>query len=420
MGKQRIALYRSRLGFRLLGVILLAILLAVGVGAGISRLGKSAVNSAIFNNLFQDMYIDEMLGTFQEYVNANRINSTDYLKVMVWMSENTGVSFLYDAGSGQTGEYSIRFADKTVSVIPYVSSTQYSGIIQIAALLAGFACFLLVVLPFIRKIISDIKHLSHDMETLSGGDLTHRVQLKRTDELGELALAIDTMRNSVIYRMERENEALKANQDLITALSHDLRTPLTKQMGYLELAIQGKYQDEAAMRECLNKVYRAAGQIKSLSDELFSYFLAFGSTEKKQPMLEEIDGMVLLSQMLEGQAAFLHSKGFQVEEKEVTDAFMLRVNIPWLARIIDNLVSNILRYADHKQPVKMYYVLNREQVFIHFENAVRMDLERREGTNIGVRSAEKLAQDMNGALHTESVGSKFFAILQLPVYSRDI
>ncbi len=418
MSKQRIALHRSRLGFRLLGVILLAILLAMCVGTGLFKLGNYAVNSALFNRLFQEMYIDDMLDTFQEYVNANQLSSTDYLKVMVWMSENTGVSFLYDANSEQTGEYTIQFVDKTVSVDPYASSTKYSGIIQMAALLAGFACFMLVVLPFIRKIISDVKHLSHDMEMLSGGYLTHEVQLQRTDELGELAQAIDKMRSSVIYRIERESEALKANQDLITALSHDLRTPLTKQMGYLELALQGKYQDETSMRDCLNKVYRAAGQIKSLSDELFSYFLAFGSTEKKQLMLEEMDGMVLLSQMLEGQAAFLDSKGFQVEQKEMEDAFVLRVNIPWLARIIDNIVANILKYADNGQPVKLYCVLNREQVFVHFENAVRTNLERKEGTNIGVRSAQKLAQDMNGALHTESVGNKYYAILQLPVYSQ--
>ena len=417
MNKQRIALHRSRLGFRMLGIFALAILVTVGVGVGLFKLGDSAAKSALADQIFGEMYIDDMLNSFQEHVDENQINSTDYEKVKTWLEENIGISFLYDAGSDQMGEYTIRFADKTVSVIPYASSSSYSGKLYVVSALIGFICFLLILLPSIRTIISDIKHLSHDMGTLSGGDLTHEVHLKRTDELGELAQAIDKMRCSVIYRMERENEALKANQDLITALSHDLRTPLTKQMGYLELTMQGKYQDEAALQDYLKKIYRTAGQIKSLSDELFSYFLAFGSTEKKQLMLEEVDGLVLLSQILEEQVAFLRSKGFQVEEKELTDIFMLRVNIPWLARIIDNLVSNIVKYADATQPVKMYCVVNRENVFVHFENAIRFDLERHEGTNIGVRSTEKLAQDMNGALCTESVDDKYYAILQLPIHS---
>lgn len=413
--KQRIALYRSKLGLRMLSVTLLAILLAVCVGMGIFQLGKAAVNTAIFNSIFQDNYVEGMLSTFQSYVDLNRVLSTDYLKVMVWMTENTGVSFLYDANNEQTGPYTIRFADRELSVTPHVSTTQYAGIIQLFAFCVGALCFLLVLIPFIRSVISDIKHLSRDMQALSGGDLSHQVFLKRTDELGDLAQDIDTMRLSVIYRMERENEALQANQDLITALSHDLRTPLTKQMGYLELALQGKYKDETALHDGLSKAYRAGEQLKTLSDELFSYFLAFGNAEKKRLMLERVDGLLLLGQMLEEQAAFLSGKGFTVEQMPLDKPFSLLVNIPWLARVIDNLLSNIVKYADPAQPVRLYCVLNRERVFVHFENTIRAGLERHEGTNIGVRSAQKLANDMGGEMYTETVGNRYYAILQLPL-----
>lgn len=324
-----------------------------------------------------------MLKTFQEYVDLNNIHSTDYLQVKIWMTKNTGVSFLYDAAAGDEGEYSIRFADKTVGVIPYLTNTKYSGVILLASFIVAALCFLLVLLPFVRRVISDIKRLSHDMEALTGGDLQHPVSLRRRDELGELAKDIDDMRRSVIYRMAREAEAVKANQDLITALSHDLRTPLTKQMGYLELAIQGKCGDEAALKDCLEKAYRASGQLQSLSNELFSYFLAFGGGEQRQLMLEEVDGQLLVAQLLEEQSAYLRGQGFTVENQPVEKPFSLRLNLPWLARIVDNMTSNIIKYADAAEPVRLYCVLNRERVFVHFENAVRMDVERREGTNIG-------------------------------------
>ncbi len=414
MSKQQFALKRSRLGLRMIGMILLSVALAVGVGFGVNALGNAAVNSATFNTLFEDDAIEQMLKTFQEYVDLNNIHSTDYLQVKIWMTKNTGVSFLYDAAAGDEGEYSIRFADKTVGVIPYLTNTKYSGVILLASFIVAALCFLLVLLPFVRRVISDIKRLSHDMEALTGGDLQHPVSLRRRDELGELAKDIDDMRRSVIYRMAREAEAVKANQDLITALSHDLRTPLTKQMGYLELAIQGKCGDEAALKDCLEKAYRASGQLQSLSNELFSYFLAFGGGEQRQLMLEEVDGQLLVAQLLEEQSAYLRGQGFTVENQPVEKPFSLRLNLPWLARIVDNMTSNIIKYADAAEPVRLYCVLNRERVFVHFENAVRMDVERREGTNIGVRSARKLAQDMGGDLCTESAGARYFAILELP------
>ena len=65
-----------------------------------------------------------------------------------------------------------------------------------------------------------------------------QVKLKGKTELAELAQSFDQMRQAIAARMERESEAVRANQELIGALSHDLRTPLTKQSSYLELALR--------------------------------------------------------------------------------------------------------------------------------------------------------------------------------------
>ena len=74
--------------------------------------------------------------------------------------------------------------------------------------------------------------------------------------------------------MERESEAVRANQELIGALSHDLRTPLTKQSSYLELALSERYQNDAAgMRACVERAAKATGELRERIEELFSYFL---------------------------------------------------------------------------------------------------------------------------------------------------
>ena len=92
----------------------------------------------------------------------------------------------------------------------------------------------------------------------------------------------------------------------------------------------------------------------------------------------------------------------------------LRVYLPGLTRIFDNMTSNILRYADPARDVLTYVVVNDSRAFVHFDNSVREDAERREGTNIGCRSARGRRID-GGALRTERAGSRYYAILELPI-----
>ena len=111
---------------------------------------------------------------------------------------------------------------------------------------------------------------------------------------------------------------------------------------------------------------------------------------------------------------FLRAKGFHVETKPVPDGLRMRLYLPGLSRIFDNMTSNILRYADPERPVATYVVVNDARVFVHFDNIVSGDAGKREGTNIGCRSAARLAESMGGKMHTERAGNRYYAILELP------
>ena len=80
-------------------------------------------------------------------------------------------------------------------------------------------------------------------------------------------------------------------------------------------------------------------------------------------------------------------RGFAVDSQAVPEGLKLRVYLPGLTRIFDNMTSNILRYADPGRGVRTYVVANGARAFVHFDNSVREDADRREGTNIGCRSA---------------------------------
>ena len=300
--------------------------------------------------------------------------------------------------------------------MPYVTSNAYDQQITLVAAVLALAAALLIIAPYARRISSDIKHLSGDMALIAGGDLSHEVKLKGKTELAELAQSFDQMRQAIAARMERESEAVRANQELIGALSHDLRTPLTKQSSYLELALSERYQNDAAgMRTCVEKAAKATGELRERIEELFSYFLVFSGEKGKEPLLEDVDGTQVLARLLCEQAEFLRLRGFSVDCQAVPQGLRLRVYLPGLTRIFDNMTSNILRYADPARDVLTYVVVNDSRAFVHFDNSVREDAERREGTNIGCRSAARQAELMGGALRTERAGSRYYAILELPI-----
>ncbi len=215
--------------------------------------------------------------------------------------------------------------------------------------------------------------------------------------------------------MERESEAVRANQELIAALSHDLRTPLTKQSSYLELALSDRFRgDEAGMRACVEKAGKATHELHERIEELFSYFTVFSGEQGQEPMLEDVDGTRVLTQLLSEQAEFLRLRGFAVDCQTVPEGLRLRAYLPGLTRIFDNMTSNMLRYADPQRTVHTYVVVNGARVFVHFDNSVRADADKREGTNIGCRSAARQAELMGGCLRTERTGNRYYAILELP------
>lgn len=116
------------------------------------------------------------------------------------------------------------------------------------------------------------------------------------------------MRKSFIDRLQSENEARSANSELITAISHDLRTPLTALVGYLDIIEYKKYKTTENLMQYIHNSREKAYQIKSLSYKLFEYFLVFD--RKNYLDLETFNLTEILSQLFEEQIFMLNNKGF--------------------------------------------------------------------------------------------------------------
>ena len=293
----------------------------------------------------------------------------------------------------------------------YLKDKSYTAIIQTFSIVSAFMSFFWIFLAFIRATISDIKHLSSGLKRITNGELDLKISLSRKDELGNLARDISVMQHSLIERMEAERKAVQSNRELITSLSHDLRTPLTKQMCAIELALKNEINEYE--RNSLKQIYRQSEQIKKISDELFSYFLAEDMTGQHNIDLETFEAQTLFGQLLSEYADFLESSGFTVE-LSLTElgSILVSADISCLTRIMDNLASNIRKYADPLERVNISLDFDNEDIFVRFINKVRTDDEKLiDSNNIGIYSAQRMAK---------VIGGKLSVILDDKIYSAQL
>ena len=119
----------------------------------------------------------------------------------------------------------------------------------IGAIVLCVMLFLLLIMRYIRRKINYILKIGDEMKLIESGDFQHPILYEGKDELTDLAIQLNQLRSVLDENMRSEKEAKQANQDLVTAMSHDLRTPLTSLLGYLDILDMKIYKNEEERSE---------------------------------------------------------------------------------------------------------------------------------------------------------------------------
>lgn len=286
-----------------------------------------------------------------------------------------------------------------------------------AIVISGFASFLVFSLCFISFVHHKLRYiqlLKKELDILAGGDMTYPVTVRGKDELGELAAGIDQMRRSIAAHQAAEEKMRLANSQLVTAMSHDLRTPLTSLMAYLELMERGKYEDSEQLSHFIHRSLDKALQIKSMTDKLFQYFLVY-SSEWEPPKLEPVDADALFGQLFGEYAFSLENHGFVVQSSFEPLNGQVQVSAQLLQRAFDNIYSNLLKYADPQVPIQMSYQRKNETVRLHLQNGVSPQRDKRESTNIGLHTCEKVLRCHGGTFCCREEDNCFYTEVTLPL-----
>ncbi len=418
--------------------VLKVALLALAAGGllflALTRLGGYLIQERYMSPENVNRRKAQIFSEFNSFVGTQGISGRDTAAVARWTASHDYVTiFLFSTGREQqlysggrltpgAGSYDpqlhgrlypVRFADGVYQVaIGDNSQVRQRQLVNIASFALAGACILLILLWYTGRLTRRIIALSKEASAVSAGDLERSIEAPGGDELSVLADSMDEMRRSVIERMGNEKRAWEANTELITAISHDIRTPMTAMIGYLGLLCGGT-EDETTRAQLASSAYVKAMELKDLTDQLFRYFLVYGKAELDLN-LERMDARLLLEQLLGEMEFDLADAGYAMERRDFEGECMITVDPLFLKRVLDNLQSNIRKYADPEKPVEAVSTLNNGRLTLRVTNAVAELRTRKDSTRIGLRTCEKIMTALGGSFTVTNDGETFTAELTLP------
>lgn len=305
-------------------------------------------------------------------------------------------------------------------------------VIVLGYVLVGILIFSVTFLILQEKSIAYISRISDAIQNISEGDLNTSVEVIGDDEFSSMAENLNKMVEDIRRLMDKERESERTKNELITNVAHDLRTPLTSIIGYLEL-LSGKVELPPQMqKKYIDIAYGKAKRLEKLIEDLFGFTkLNHG---KLSMHVSKVDIIKLLSQLLEEAYPNFADKGLSYELQSNVPAKVITADGNLLARLFDNLIGNAIKYgADGKRVlVKVHagsqtvqvsvtnygYVIPAEELPMIFDKFYRVEQSRSTntgGTGLGLAIVKNIV-DMHGGTVTvksDLNGTVFTVILQV-------
>lgn len=431
-----------------------ALLVGLGILCGglfvvLNATVESVLENYLLSSDFLDTVIEERVNDLQDYVTENQVSATDSQALSQWMRGKPltlmeiyrsnvllyssyasysfaveGDDFTWTATEGEEtptydwiSYYSVEFSDGWGDVVLYSNDLyRYSTYATIAEVILCAVLFLAGFLIAFQRTVSYMRQISLEIQAMEGGDLNQPVTVRGDNDLTALAESLDAMRLAFRAQRERESSTYAANQALISQMSHDLRTPLTTLLIYTEILRYGKYQGEDQLRGYLDKIDEKAQQIKQLAENLLEYSLA--SQKRAVEMEPPAPAAEIFRPLLQETATFLEQYGYAFHWDLDFGEGRVAVHTPYLRRILDNLSSNILKYASLQEPISIQAREQEGVLVLSFCNGLK-DRDEPAGTCVGLSSVEAMMEKMGGSSHAEQTGAAFQITLLFPLAGQE-
>lgn len=296
----------------------------------------------------------------------------------------------------------------------------------------GIVVFIFLFYFLTQKKMQQIEAMAEGVKEISYGNLKYRIPRNSKDELGELANTINEMAERLELKIEGERKAEQTKKDLITNVSHDLRTPLTSIMGYLRLIRDKKYATEEQSNEYLSIVSNKTEQLKKLIEDLFDYTKLNNEGIKINKQIFCINELV--EQLVEEMTYQAEEYSLSFRTNFTKERLYIESEPNQIVRVFENLLANSIRYSYQPSVIDVSmqqidkYVqicvenhsdpLSEDELVQLFDRFYKTDESRSsvsEGSGLGLAIAKSIVKLNGGNVWAECDQTIIRFIVQLPI-----
>ncbi len=331
------------------------------------------------------------------------------------------------------GEEGSAFVVRNVQgMIPEIRQFIIRLMIALVIVLVVTAVLLLVWIY--RGIVEPLGEMQVAANSIKEGNLDFELHPETDDELGQLTQSLEEMRKRLKDNAQEKLENDQENKDLISNISHDLRTPVTAIKGYAEGIIDGVADTPDKMHKYVQTIYNKADEMDKLINELTEYSRIDTNRIPYNFSILSVDEY--FNDCAEDISAELESKDVEFGYYNyVTDDVRIIADAEQISRVIHNIVNNSLKYMDKKQPkinLRVEDVGDFVQVEIEdngrgiaakdlpniFDRFYRTDASRSSalgGSGIGLSVVKKIVEEHGGkvwATSKEGIGTTMYFVLR--------
>lgn len=283
-----------------------------------------------------------------------------------------------------------------------------------------------------------LTHILDELHYIAEGHIDYQIPFQVRGDMGKVVTSINALVQNTVKAMSEERKIEQSKDELITNVSHDIRTPLTSIIGYLGLVRDGQFENEEEVKRYIDIADKKAKQMKHLVDDLFEYT----TTRSIATHLQKRN--IVLTKFLEQVCAEFEweaeKKGVTITLDSENSNLVIDLDPDRMVRVFSNLITNALKYGEHATYIKVSdYVDNeKKEVFITVENNgekipkeaidhlfnrfYRVEASRSVetgGSGLGLAISENIVMLHGGRIEVTSDDDKTRFIVILPLESKD-
>jgi len=313
------------------------------------------------------------------------------------------------------------------------STAVYTNETGVTPYLLGIVTFILCFYLITKRKMKEIEEIALGLMEIAKGNLRYRIREKSKDEVGSLATNINYMASELNQMIERQRQTEKLKDELITNVSHDLRTPLTSIMGYLRLVKDHQFSNQAQLDEYVDIAYGKSEQLKKLIEDLFDFTrLTYEGVQLKK---EKVSLDQMIRQLIDELDPIANDHKVMFRTDLPKEHIMMDVDPNQIVRALENVLTNAIKYSTPpgKIHVEMFKnkhsveisvsnpceSLSEEEVTRLFDRFYRVDASRssnKSGAGLGLAITKSIIELHHGTIQVEYKNKIIQLTITLPFH----